>query len=219
MRRFLSALSMTVMLSSLAAVAQVQPPIDPLSPIDQVVEVGWMSRTASGDFRPDAFVSRAELASILVRSFQLNRRSATQGNPIQMQDVPQSYWAYNDIQTVLRNGIMTGYRPGLFFPEQRVSRAEALSIFAQAYGVFQFPDQTVNQILARYSDASEIPAWARKSMATALYEGFIQVREDNRIYPLLPMTRGDMAYALSVYLLRQETPADSPWNSDPSDSR
>jgi hypothetical protein len=201
MKRLISALTLTLMLSGLSAMAQ-QPPSNLT---DRVVESGLMSRTANGDFREDAFLSRAELASILVRTFELNQRTPLRTN-VQVQDVPQSHWAYNDIQTVLQNGVMTGYREGRFFPEQRVSRAEAFSIFAQAYGVFQFPDQTISEILGQYADATQIPAWAQKSMATALYEGFVNLDANNRINPTQPMTRADMAYALSVYLDRQQTP-------------
>lgn len=213
MKRFASALSLTIMLCGWSAMAQVMPPLDP---IDRVVDSGLMSPDANGNFRSEAFLSRAELASILVKTFQLEQRTAGAASTAQLQDVPRSHWAYNDIQTVLRNGIMTGYREGRFFPEQRVTRAEALSIFAQAYGVFQFPDQTVNDILARYPDSSQVPTWARKSMATALYEGFVNVDNSNQILPLQPMTREDMAYALSIYLLRQETPNDFLWEDEPN---
>jgi hypothetical protein len=107
---------------------------------------------------------------------------------------------------------MTGYRSGQFFPNQRVTRAEAFSILAQAYGVFQFPDDTVAQLLSKYPDSDRIPNWAKKSVATALYEGFINVdATTNQIKPLEPMTRGDMAYALSKYLERQEDTAPIPW--------
>lgn len=216
MERFLSALSLTLLLSGLSAFAQVQPTPTSLDPIDQVVEAGLMNRAPNGDFRADAILSRAELASILVRTFELDQRQSSPTATVPVEDVSRSHWAYNDIQTVLRNGIMTGYREGRFFPDQRVTRAEAFSIFAQAYGVFQFPDETVTQILTRYPDSGQIPGWARKSMATALYEGFVNTdkTDNNQINPLSPMTRGDMAYALSVYLERQETPADIPWQTE-----
>jgi hypothetical protein len=203
MKRFLSALSLTFVLCGTSAIAQAQVVSDP---VDRVVNAGLMSRSANGDFRADALLSRAELASILVETFQLDRRNPDQVMVIQMQDVPESHWAYNDIQTVLRNGIMTGYREGRFFPEQRVSRAEAFSIFAQAYGVFQFPNETIDEILVQYPDSPDIPAWARRSMATALYEGFVNVDASNQINPLRPMTRGDMAYGLNQYLENQQNP-------------
>jgi hypothetical protein len=210
--RFISALSLTLLLTSLSAVAQVQRVADPIA---EVTAVGWMNSYPDGKFREDVVLSRAELASILVKAFQLDQRQPLQANLVQLQDVPKSHWAYNDIQTVLRNGIMSGYREGRFFPEQRVTRAEAFSIIAQAYGVFQFPEETISEILAPYPDATEIPSWARKSMATALYEGFVNLQTDRQIAPLDPMTRGDVAYALGVYLRRQRTPAELPWPSNP----
>lgn len=213
--RFLSALSLTLLLSSLSAVAQVQRPTDSIDPIAEVTATGWMNVYSDGNFRSESVLSRAELASILVKAFRLGQRQPQQSNPVQLQDVPASHWAYADIQTVLQNGIMMGYREGRFFPEQRMTRAEAFSIIAQAYGVFQFPEESVSEILSPYPDATAIPAWAKKSMATALHEGFVNLQPDRQIIPLAPMTRGDAAYALSVYLRRQQAPAELPWQPAP----
>jgi S-layer homology domain len=210
--RFISALSLTLLLTSLNAVAQVQLSSDPIA---NVTAAGWMTPYADGNFRAEAVLSRAELASILVKAFRLGQRQPLFADTVQLQDVPRSHWAYNDIQTVLRSGIMNGYREGQFFPEQRVTRAEAFSILAQAYGVFQFPEDTISQLLTAYPDADQIPTWARKSMATALYEGFVNLQPEKKISPLQPMTRGDLAYALGVYLRRQNTPADLPWQPQP----
>jgi hypothetical protein len=188
------------------AQAQVQPTLQtPLDPIEQVTAARLMSNLPDGQFHPEKFISRAELASILVKAFQLDKRAAAnQENLIEVKDVPNTNPAFNDIQTVLKTGIMKGYRDNMFFPNQKVTRAEAFAIFAQAYGVFQFPDQTVEAILAKYPDVESIPAWARKSWATALNEGFVNTDAQNNISPLKPMTRGDMAYALSKYLERQQ---------------
>ncbi|MBE9096567.1 S-layer homology domain-containing protein [Tychonema sp. LEGE 07203] len=187
---------------------QAQPNIDP---IDRVVSAGLMNKDASGNFNAEGLVSRADLAVILVKTFGLERRKTAQKSDVELSDVPKNYWAYSAIQTAVKTGTMSGYRDGMFFPNQRVTRAEALAIFAQAYGIFQFPDATVAEILARYPDAGAIPSWARKSMATALYEGFVNVEfGTNKISPLKPMTRWDIAYALSKYLERQVRPNSLP---------
>jgi len=209
MRRIVNLLPLVLLLQSLPIVAQESTPLDP---IEQVIAAGWMSRDREGDFQAQQILNRAELASILVKTFDLEKRVAQSKEPIAVLDVPTSHWAYSDIQLVLQNNIMMGYRQGRFFPNQRVTRAEAFSIFAQAYGVFQFPEDTVADLLSHYPDAEQIPTWARKSIATALYEGFINLDPlTNSIDPLAPMTRGDMAYALSKYLERQETTAPIPW--------
>lgn len=210
--RFFSALSLTLLLTGLSAVAQVQLSFDPIT---DVTAAGWMNAYPDGNFRSNVLLSRAELASILVKAFRLDQRQPLQSAPIQLQDVSPTHWAYKDIQTVLRTKVMAGYREGQFYPEQKVTRAEAFSIIAQAYGVFQFPDATINEILAAYPDAAEIPTWARKSLATALHEGFVNLQPDQKIAPLAPMTRGDTAYALSVYLRGQYSPNELPWHSEP----
>ena len=210
MRQFASTLCMVVVLQGFPAIvqAQAQPVQQPTDPIEQVLAAKLMANYPDGQFHPELLINRAELASILVKAFHLDKRAAAnQENLIEVQDVPASHWAFNDIQTVLKTGIMKGYRGNMFFPNQKVTRAEAFAIFAQAYGVFQFPDNTVEEILAKYTDAASMPSWARKPFATALNEGFVNIFEPNNIYPLQPMTRGDMAYALSKYLQRQQAPA------------
>lgn len=146
--------------ASSIAQAQVQPTLQsPSDPIEQVLTTGLMSNLPDGQFHPAQFISRAELASILVKAFGLDKRAAaTQENLIEVKDVPNTNPAFNDIQTVLKTGIMKGYRDNMFFPNQKVTRAEAFAIFAQAYGVFQFPDNTVEAILANYPDVAAIPA-------------------------------------------------------------
>ncbi len=187
--------------NSIPPQAQPLPSPSPNDPVSQVVAAGLMSYLTDGQFHPELFISRAELASILVRSFGLDKRAAAnQAGIIEVQDVPTSYWAFKDIQTVLKTGTMKGYRGNMFFPNQKVTRAEAFAIFAQAYGVFQFPDNTVEEILSQYPDGASIPTWAKKSLATALNVGFVNVDAQKNITPLQPMTRADMAYALSQYL-------------------
>ncbi|WP_332969122.1 MULTISPECIES: S-layer homology domain-containing protein [unclassified Microcoleus] len=208
MKKLVSVFLAIALVQGVPMAVQAQPIIDP---IDRVVNAGLMNKDASGNFNAEGFVSRAELAAILVKTFGLERRKTAQKPDRELPDVPKTYWAYSAIQTALKTGTMSGYRDGMFFPNQRVTRAEALAIFAQAYGVFQFPDASISEILANYPDAGEIPSWARKSMATALYEGFVNIElGTNKINPLKPMTRGDIAYALSKYLERQIRPTSSP---------
>ncbi len=175
----------------------------PIDPIGKVTAAKLMELDRDGQFNPQRVISRAELATILVRTFNLNRRRSNQP-PIVVQDVPRNHWAYDSIQAVLRTGIMRGYDRGLFYPNQRINRAEAIATFANAYGVFQFPDATIREILAKYPDAKDLPSWSRRAVATALYEGLVDVDDQNRIRPLEPMTRLDMAKMLSLYLSLKE---------------
>lgn len=177
--------------------------------IQQVVAAKWMTNFADGNFYPERLISRAELAVIMVRAFRLDQRTVKPENLV-IPDVATNHWAYREIQLVLKTDIMRGYRDNMFFPNQRVTRAEGLAIFAQAYGVFQFPEDTVNEILNPYPDAKNIPTWAKKAIATVVAEGFVNTDDKGNLLPLQPMTRGDIAFVLSEYLQRKQIQPDTP---------
>lgn len=215
MRPCLSTLSLVLLLQSFPVIVQAQTTETTAgaisAAIQQVVAARLMTNSPDGNFHPERLMSRAELATILVKAFHLDKREAAkQEKSISVPDVPPSHWAYRDIQIVLKTDVMRGYRGNLFFPNQRVTRAEGLAIFAQAYGVFQFGDDTVNEILASYPDATSIPSWARRAIATVVTEGFINTDNQQNISPLRPMTRGDMAHILSKYLQRQQKQPEMP---------
>lgn len=215
MRHLLSTISLVLLFQGFPVVAQAQVSENTggvsSAAIQEVITAKLMTNSADGNFYPEKLINRAELASILVKAFRLDKQeAANQPKSITVGDVPRSHWAYQDIQTVLKTDVMKGYRGNLFFPNQRVTRAEALAIFAQAYGVFQFSDDVVNDILAPYPDATSIPNWARRAIATVVTEGFINTDAQNNISPLKPMTRGDMAYLLSKYLQRQQQQPETP---------
>ena len=179
--------------------------------IQMVIDGKLMNNFPDGQFYAERLINRAELASVLVKAFYLDKRLINQEQKyIFIPDVPISHPAYQNIQIVLKTDIMKGYRGNMFFPNQRVTRAEGLAIFAQAYGVFQFPDDTVNEILSSHPDAKSIPDWAKKAIATVVAEEFINMDTKGNIYPLRPMTRGDLAYVLSKYLQRKKPESVTP---------
>ncbi len=215
MKKILGMLTLITLLQTYPSFAQEQStetiPVTSSEYIQKVVDYKLMNNFSDGQFYPDKLISRAELASILVKAFNLDKRLINQQEQsIFVPDVPISNSAYQDIQIVLKTEIMKGYRGNMFFPNQKVTRAEGLAIFAQAYGVFQFSDDTVNEILTPYPDAKNIPDWARKAIATVITEGFVNTDTQGNIYPLRPMTRGDLAYVLSKYLQRQQKQPEMP---------
>ncbi len=212
MGQFREAVVLTMMLASVAAVGQVHPLINP---VQQVVDAGLMSRAADGSFRAEETITRAELATILVRAFDVEQRrgwhvqSSWQSTDIQ--DVSPLHWAYLEIQSVIQTGVMTTYAGDRFRPDQTVTRAEGFAAIAQAYGGKPPTPEKANAILRAYSDSESIPDWARPSIAAVASKGWVNVKHDSRIAPEEPMTRGDIARALSVYL-SQQSPDRAPLN-------
>jgi hypothetical protein len=179
MERLFGAISLTVLLLGLTAVAQVQPN-QPL-----VTSTVPLPET-------DAPLSRADLAKLLAKSLQLRPLSP----PVTLTDVPQSHWAYAEIQTVVSQGIMT-IDQGKFLPNQIVPRAEALTILAQVKGLKPLPEATAMAVLDRYPDADEVPKGVRGAIASSLQTGLLNPKA-GKIAPLSPMTKGDMMRALGI---------------------
>ncbi len=174
--------------------------------ITNVLDAGLMTGYPDGDFHPEGYLTRAELATILVKTFNLDSRRETTSNAFDtVRDVKDNNWAHDAIETVVNTGIMNPRRPGRFSPNRHLTRAEAYAIIGQAYGVMNFDDNTLGEIYDDYRDSYNVPKWAKKPMATALHEGFVNTDERaNKIDPWRTMRRGDMAYTLSRYLLRQK---------------
>ena len=195
MERFIGAISLTVLLMGLTAVAQVQPQPEGSGSLSKLL----ISPTSKSLLAPDTIpanspITRADLAQLLVKTFQIRPLS----QKVQAKDVPESYWAHSEIQTLLSRGIMTRDRQGKFHPDQSVSRAEALTVLAKAQGEKPLPAPTVNNILSRYPDAIQIATADRSAIAASLQTGILPL-ESGKIAPHTPITRSEMVHALSVY--------------------
>jgi S-layer homology domain len=190
MERFFGAISLTVLLLGLTAVAQVQPS-PPL-----------ISSKVLLPNNADAPLSRADLAKLLVKTLGLHPLPQTLPQTVTLPDVSKSHWAHAEIQTVVSLGLMTT-RQGQFLPNQPVPRAEALAILAKAKGLEPLPEKAVTEILSRYPDGKEVPTGARGAIATSLQTGLLSPKA-GKIAPLSPITRGDMVHALGILSGRTE---------------
>ena len=202
-------LSLTVLLVGLPGMVLGQ---EMVGRIEQVVDAGLMSEYPDGQFHPERVLVKAEIAAILVKNFNLDqRRTPEQTGAVYVKDVPPNHWAHEYIQIVLKTGVMKLDRQGRFQPEEKVTRAAGLTAFGQAYGLFQMTDAEIARVLAPYRDASQIPDWATEAIATVIFEDLTNIDSTtNRIDPLRPMTRGDIAYTLSQYLAKQQNPGTIP---------
>jgi len=107
---------------------------------------GVISGYADGTFRPNAFVTRAQLAKILIlaRGYTLVSPATPTFN-----DVPPSYWAYTYIETAFTHNVIGGYDclrltptpsppPGPcreYRPANLATRAQFSKMLFQAYAV------------------------------------------------------------------------------------
>jgi hypothetical protein len=89
--------------------------------IERAKELGIISGYPDQTFRPNNFITRAEIAKMVVVAggYQLVTSGAT------FSDVSKNHWAYAYILTARQKQIVSGYPDGTFRPNNNASRAEA----------------------------------------------------------------------------------------------
>ena len=130
------------------------------------VIAGYPDRT----FKPNLPVSRAEMATLVVKGFNLNDNASCPTDLFK--DVPESHWANKTIAKAVANGLMAGYPNDTFKPNQPISRAEAYSIMAKGINC-PMDECKAEEVLSKYCDGDAVPSWAKIPVAKVLENGGI----------------------------------------------
>ncbi|MEF9960389.1 MAG: S-layer homology domain-containing protein [Niameybacter sp.] len=134
-----------------------------------------------GTFRPNATVTRGELAAMLVRVFGLTDTSSA----AKYTDVETTKWYAADVAKVSSAGIMNDYADGTFKPEEKATREEAAYAMAKAYQVAT-KDATNN-----FTDAAQISDWAEDEIAALVAGGYLDGNPDGSFRPQATLTRAE----------------------------
>lgn len=102
--------------------------------INALVEKGIIQGYPDGSFKPDAKISRAEMATMLIRAVKLD--GDFQANQFgwwpSFDDVPETHWAYNQVEIANRLGIVPPVIATRFQPEQAANRGETAAMVRSA---------------------------------------------------------------------------------------
>lgn len=143
----------------------------------------------NGDFRPNNPMTRAELASILVRVFQLPEAKGT----TQYMDIlaAPDKWYVQDVCKVSELGLM--HIEGVFFnPNQPVTREEAAYAVAKAYQLTG--DEKVE---LSFKDEENISDWARNAVESLASKNYINGTPEGNFMPQGVLTRAEILTMLN----------------------
>jgi hypothetical protein len=142
-----------------------------------------------GSFRPNEAVTRAQFAAMIRKAFPNAQNVRT---PINFADVPSNYWGYQAIQNAYTSGFLAGYPGGTFRPNENIPRAQVLVSLAS--GLNYTTTGSADALLQAYSDASNIPGYARNSIAAATERRIVVNYPDVKfLSPNQTATRADVA--------------------------
>ncbi|MCL1872810.1 MAG: S-layer homology domain-containing protein [Clostridiales bacterium] len=95
---------------------------------------GHFKGYGDGTLRPNASITRAELAAVLHRVAQKeNMLTSVTTTNISFNDV-EGHWANNEIMQLAYRGIIQGYNDGSFGPQKHITRAEAVAMVSRLFG-------------------------------------------------------------------------------------
>lgn len=159
--------------------------------------------TEDGRFDPNAGITRAELAALLVRALGLPAGTEPSG----FSDVEASSWYGGVVSSAKTYGLMGGMGDGTFRPNQQVSRQEAIVMVVRALrlakGDSEGSSSQAQAALSGYADSSRVAGWATDAMSSAIAAGLLQ-GEGGELQPLRALTRAEAAVLLYRMLQASE---------------
>ena len=157
------------------------------------LDYGWMTLTDTGEWKPNAYVTRAEFAADLARFAGIHVFYPTNG-AAQFSDMDPASDLAPYIAWASDSGIVTGFDDGTFRPGQTLTREQMATMLARFYALSGI---TAAGSADGYADADAISAWAVNGVALCTARGLVQGDPQGRFRPQSDLTRAQIAAILS----------------------
>lgn len=157
--------------------------------------------TDDSHFNPNATITRAELAAIMIRALGLSES----GNSSKFTDVNANDWYAGAVAKAVEYGLIEGYRDGTFAPNQTISRQEALVILTRAMKIAGVESDGANAevVLSKFSDQAEVASWAKQAMAIGVKHNLVEGSAEG-LRPVGKLTRAETAAIVQRFLVKAQ---------------
>ena len=169
------------------------PPVTPTEPSEPDYTPNWLNTTdhfgyiigyEDGTVKPNAGITRAEVATIFFRLLTDEARERFWSETNAYTDVADGSWYNNAISTLSNIGILGGYEDGTFRPNASITRAEFAKI---AVSFFDWADIEAANNFVDVRDS----AWYANYVAVAAKIGLIEGYGGNVFRPDATITRAE----------------------------
>ena len=134
--------------------------------------MGIVKGDSHGKFNPDAPITRAEFAAIAAR-FDDKANTTT----ADFSDIA-SHWAKNEISAASNNGWITGYPDGTFRPDNKITRAEAMTLVNRVLKRLPETEEDLHDDMIKWSDNSDVSQWFYLDVQEATNSHYYQTKEN-----------------------------------------
>ena len=158
--------------------------------VDYAVRNGLFNGTSESTFAPDDAMTRAMLVTVLHRMEGTPEAKA----PAAFTDLTDD-WYKDAVAWAAENGIVNGMGDGLFNPDGKVTREQAMTMLMR-YAKLKGMDVSATVELTKYVDADQICEWASDAVHWAVARGLIKGTTATTLEPQGESTRAQVATIL-----------------------
>lgn len=154
-----------------------------------------------GTVKPDAQITRAEMAVVIVKSIGLEPVANPELKFKDAKDI--GAWAAGYVQAAVDNGIIVGYEDNTFRPANNLTREEMVVMVLKAY-LYEASDK----VDLDFTDTKDIGSWSIGYVAKAVELGFVKGYPDNTFKAKNSVTRAESATVIVKCLKAQDEKAE-----------
>lgn len=138
------------------------------------IQKPYLKGYPDGTVKPENHISRQEAATIINN---LTHDDYDKNNfNITFTDIKSNHWSYESIKALSQMGIINGYEDGSFRPDDKLTRAEAVTILVK----YSLKDNIKDKKIYK-SDLKN--HWAQKYMSIAIANGWLKGYPDGKYRP------------------------------------
>jgi hypothetical protein len=147
-----------------------------------------------GDVRPEASISRQEVATIFYRLLTDLSHALYDSDENDFSDVTADNWSNTAISTLANAGILTGDPEGTFRPAESITRAEFAAVVARFWVMTE-------DVESPFTDTAD--HWAEPYIAFVAKYGWVEGYGDDTYRPNQNITRAEVVKIVNRMLNRQ----------------
>nr|WP_246320408.1 S-layer homology domain-containing protein [Paenibacillus qinlingensis] len=147
-------------------------------------------------FAPEANITRAEFATLLVRALALTSNAGAAS----FNDVGAADWYAGAVGAAVEAKLVSGFEDGSFQPNAPITREQMAVMVAKALSAAGKTVEGQAELLNKFNDNSQISNWAKTSVSQSVKAGIISGMTDSTFVPSANASRAQAVVMLKRLL-------------------
>jgi len=161
--------------------------------IENAVKNGIISGRGNGIVAPDDNITRAEMASIIVRALGATKEADT----YKYYDLRTKKWYSSDFAKAVYMGAFTGNEKNRMLPDANITFQECFVVLSKVFGLcHRMTPERAKELISQYSDASTVASWASVYYGSLLEKGYWTGGPDKKLRGTDYINRGEFAVVM-----------------------